>query len=185
MPYQQLNLPRSLFFHATFGTVSPCTIAMSAARMLHASRAVGVLYKAHSTPHIGVHVLHLASGPAPDWGPRWGFHMGAPEGTRAFESTQKGYLNHPGRPQQVPWLWVLPNWPVSFFLSGAQWAARAGPAAAGRGCAAREFECWGPKGGPCLGPAPPGGSADQHFHCTRFTSPLNPHVPHENWGAGG
>ena len=77
MPCQQLNLPRSLFFHATFGAVSPCTIAMSAARMFHASRAVGVLYKAHSTPHIGAYCTWpvgrpLTGGPGGGftWGPR-------------------------------------------------------------------------------------------------------------------
>ena len=52
-------------------------VGMSAARMLHASRAVGVLYKAHSTPHIGAYCTwpvgrHLTGGPGGGftWGSR-------------------------------------------------------------------------------------------------------------------
>ena len=36
----------------------------------------------------------------------------------APESHSKKALSGPALPAPVPWLWVLPNWPVSFFLSG-------------------------------------------------------------------
>ena len=51
---------------------------------------------------------------------------------------------------------------LNFFI-WAQWAARGGPAAAGRGCAAQGFKCWGPKGGPWVVPAPPWGECRSAF----------------------
>ena len=72
-----------------------------------------------------------------------------------------------------------------FFLSGAQWAARGGRPPPGGGAPHRGSNAGVPKGAHGWSQPPLGGSADQHFHCASSTSPPNPHVPHENWGAGG
>ena len=167
---QQLNLPRSLFFHATFGAVSPCTIAMSAARMMHASRAVGVLYKAHSTPHMGAYCTwpvgrHLTGGQV-------GVSHGGPGGYSGLRKHPEG-VPEPPRATSASALVVSAAALdcLVFFKSGAQWAARGGPAAAGRGRAAQAFQCWGPKGGPCLGPAPPWGECRSAFSLCQLLFP--------------
>ena len=103
----------------------------------------------------------------------------------APESHSKKALSGPALPAPVPWLWVLPNWPVSFFFIWAQWAARGGRPPPGGGAPRRGSNAGVPKGAHGWSQPPLGGSADQQFQCASSTSPPNPHVPHENWGAGG